>query len=51
MNPYGIIDPRAELKCRKQREDVYTMLTEDEVITLGGKAEEVWHRFSADMEE
>ena len=33
-NPFGVVDPRAELKLRKQREAVYTMVPYDEVVAL-----------------
>ena len=33
-NPFGVVDPRAELKMLKQREPVYTMVPYDEVVAL-----------------
>ena len=33
-NPFGVVDPRAELKLRRRREAVYTMVPYEEVAAL-----------------
>lgn len=37
-NPYGIVDPRTELKARQRESDVVTMVGEDEVVALSEAA-------------
>ena len=41
-NPFGVVDPRAELKLRQHKGPVYTMVPYDEVVALSNMAERIW---------
>ena len=41
-NPFGVVDPRAELKLRQHKGPVYTMVPYDEVVALSSMAERIW---------
>lgn len=43
-NPYGIVDPRSELKARQRESDVVTMVDDEEVVALSEAARRVMER-------